>query len=47
MSSGDVDKYVKTKVLPEFQPIVRMLRKLVAEGALRYYVKEALGLDAR
>jgi hypothetical protein len=28
-----VDEFVKTKVLPEFQPIVAMVRKLMLEMA--------------
>jgi hypothetical protein len=33
MGSADVDEYVKTKVLPEHQDIVRVLRELMAECA--------------
>ncbi|MEV6864347.1 DUF1801 domain-containing protein [Streptosporangium subroseum] len=33
MSSPDVDEYVKTRVIPEHQDIVRVLRELMAECA--------------
>jgi hypothetical protein len=33
MESLNVDEYVKTRVLPEFQPVVAMLRELMREMA--------------
>jgi len=54
MGKKTVDDFVKTKVLPEFQPIVAMIQELMKDcapnankEALHYYIKLALEFDGK